>query len=124
MAATANPASAWLVPAVTETPLPPGSTALAGGLVISNPGTSAVRVAVSQMSTSGAVLSPLTQVTVAAGSTRFVVVRITSTGGSFAGYELSAVSEVEVEQGFYAVGTPSAPIPFSPAPVAGIPVLP
>jgi hypothetical protein len=75
------------------------------------------------MSTSGG-LSPLTEVTVAPGSTRFVLVRISHTGGPFAGFELSSAAAVVVEQGYYAVGTPSAPVPFSPMPVAGIPVLP
>lgn len=123
-AATANPADDWLLPA-TSPPATAQTVAIAGGLVVSNPGTSAVQVSVLQLTASGgSVPLQVTTVTIAPDSSATVKLGLLAPAGGpfFAGLEVRAGSTVVVEQDFFAVSGTSGPGLDVPAPVQGIPV--
>ncbi|MGA8679112.1 MAG: hypothetical protein ABSB54_12520 [Acidimicrobiales bacterium] len=120
VAATANPADDWLVPAGSGTSVAV-ATSVAGSLVVSNAVSAPADLEVDQLAAAGqSNAATLTTLTVAAGGTGTVKLQLAGT--SFAVLEVRASSPVVIEQD-YSPASASDTAPVGPTPVEGIPVI-
>jgi hypothetical protein len=119
-AVTSVPSEDWVLPTTGS------GTALAGGIVVSNPGLGSVIVeveAIGLAAGSGATTRQLRMLTVAGGASATASFRLAGLEASISGVLVRSDAKVAVEQDFYALGSSDEAVPMAPVPVEGIPII-